>query len=91
MDKIIGQKAADKLREELELIGEVYPTFDRKEYLEGHLQPVFFGSALNNFGVRELLDCFIDIAPSPKAKHSDTRLVEPTETKMSGFVLFLWH
>ena len=86
LEKIIGQKPAEKLREELELIDEVYPKFDQKLYLEGKLQPVFFGSALNNFGVRELLDCFIDIAPSPRAKESETRLVEPTEEKMTGFV-----
>ena len=86
LEKIIGSKPAEKLREELELIKEVYPEFDRKDYLEGKLQPVFFGSALNNFGVRELLDCFIEIAPSPRPKSSDTRLIDPTEEKMSGFV-----
>jgi len=77
LEKIIGQKPADKLRDELELINEVYPPFNREDYLEGHLQPVFFGSALNNFGVRELLDSFIEIAPSPRPKHSETRLVMP--------------
>ncbi|CAD0002038.1 peptide chain release factor 3 [Flavobacterium salmonis] len=86
LDKIVGQKAAQKLREELELIDEVYPKFDRQDYLDGKLQPVFFGSALNNFGVRELLDCFVAIAPSPRPKDSETRLVDPTEEKMSGFV-----
>ena len=59
---------------------------DRDEYLAGDLQPVFFGSALNNFGVRELLDCFVEIAPTPRAKESDTRLVHPEEEKLSGFV-----
>lgn len=86
LEKIIKEKPAQKLREELELIDEVYPTFNRDEYLSGNLQPVFFGSALNNFGVRELLDCFIEIAPSPKPKESDTRLVQPQEQKLSGFV-----
>jgi peptide chain release factor 3 len=86
LDKLIGNKPAEKLREELELIAEVYPSFDRAAYLEGHLQPVFFGSALNNFGVRELLDCFVDIAPSPRAKESESRLVQPDEQKLSGFV-----
>lgn len=86
LDKIVGEKAANKLREELELIDEVYPKFERQDYLDGKIQPVFFGSALNNFGVRELLDCFITIAPSPRAKDSETRTVEPTEEKMSGFV-----
>ena len=86
LEKLIGDKPANKLREELELIQEVYPEFDRESYLNGKLQPVFFGSALNNFGVRELLDGFIEIAPSPRAKESDTRLVHAEETKLSGFV-----
>lgn len=86
LETIIGEKAANKLREELELVGEVYPDFNRDEYLNGDLQPVFFGSALNNFGVRELLDCFIEIAPSPRPKESDTRLVNPEEAKFAGFV-----
>ena len=86
LDELIGSDAAETLREELELVYEVYPEFDRKEYLDGSLQPVFFGSALNNFGVRELLDCFINIAPQPRAKESDTRLVAPDESNFSGFV-----
>ncbi len=86
LEKIIGQKPANQLREDLELINEVYPKFDQKAYLAGQQQPVFFGSALNNFGVRELLDCFISIAPSPRAKDSETRLVAPAENKMTGFV-----
>ena len=86
LEKIIGEKPANKLREELELIEEVYPAFSIDEYLTGELQPVFFGSALNNFGVRELLDCFIEIAPTPRPKESDTRLVKPEEEKLSGFV-----
>lgn len=86
LDSYIGVKPAERLREELELIDEVYPKFDLESYLNGDLQPVFFGSALNNFGVRELLDCFIDIAPTPKPKDSNTRKVNPEETKLSGFV-----
>jgi len=86
LDTIIGSEAAETLREELELAMEVYPSFDRKEYLEGDLQPVFFGSALNNFGVKELLDCFVDIAPTPLPKMSDTRLVDSKEDKMTAFV-----
>ena len=86
LEKIIGQKPAQELRENLELISEVYPKFDRQDYLDGKLQPVFFGSALNNFGVRELLDCFVDIAPSPRPKESETRIVNPEEEKMTGFV-----
>ncbi|GEC77982.1 peptide chain release factor 3 [Flavobacterium aquatile] len=86
LEKLIKEKPATKLREELELIDEVYPKFDREQYLNGDLQPVFFGSALNNFGVRELLDCFVEIAPTPRPKDSDTRLVKPEEEKLSGFV-----
>lgn len=86
LEGIIGEKHAQKLRDELELVAEVYPEFDREEYLKGNLQPVFFGSALNNFGVRELLDCFIEIAPSPRPKESDVRVVNPDEVKFSGFV-----
>lgn len=86
LDAIIEKKSADKLREELELVEGIYPEFDRQQYLEGSIQPVFFGSALNNFGVRDLLDCFIEIAPSPRPKESDTRLVYPDENAFSGFV-----
>ncbi|PKP40269.1 MAG: peptide chain release factor 3 [Bacteroidetes bacterium HGW-Bacteroidetes-13] len=86
LDKIIGTKAAQNLRSNLELVYEVYPEFDRNEYLNGTLQPVFFGSALNNFGVRELLDCFIQIAPTPRPKKAEERLVNPEEKDFSGFV-----
>ncbi len=86
LDELLGSKAADTLREEIELIDGVYPNFDNKEYLEGNLQPVFFGSALNNFGVRELLDCFVSIAPTPRAKDSEERTVKPDEKQFTGFV-----
>ncbi|GGH02926.1 peptide chain release factor 3 [Polaribacter pacificus] len=86
LDKIVGEKAADTLREELELIDEVYPKFNHQEYLEGKLQPVFFGSALNNFGVKELLDAFIEIAPTPQPKKAEERLVDSKEKTMTGFV-----
>jgi peptide chain release factor 3 len=86
LEKIIGARQASLLRDHLELIDGVYPTFDREAYLSGAQQPVFFGSALNNFGVRELLDCFIEIAPSPRPKKAEERLVDPTENQMTGFV-----
>jgi len=86
LDKVIGETAADTLREEIELIDEVYPDFNQEEYLEGKLQPVFFGSALNNFGVKELLDAFIEIAPSPQPKKAEERLVDSKEEKLTGFV-----
>ncbi|TYP70948.1 peptide chain release factor 3 [Aquimarina intermedia] len=86
LNETIGDSAADTLREELELVEGIYPDFDNQAYKEGKLQPVFFGSALNNFGVRELLDCFIQIAPTPRPKESEERLVEPTEKDFTGFV-----
>lgn len=86
LNKIIGDRAANQLRENIELVDGIYPEFDKEAYLAGNLQPVFFGSALNNFGVRELLDCFVDIAPTPRAKQSEERLVQPEEDKFTGFV-----
>ena len=68
LDERIGEAAAEELREEVNMINEVYPEFDQQAYSEGELSPVFFGSAINNFGVRELLDCFVDIAPTPLPK-----------------------
>ena len=82
----IGEQAAGQLREDIELVTEVYPSFDPSAYLNGEQQPVFFGSALNNFGVQELLDAFIEIAPPPLAKKSEERLVNPDEKNFSGFV-----
>ena len=86
LDEVVGQTAAETLREELELVYEVYPKFNNEEYLNGELQPVFFGSALNNFGVKELLDAFIEIAPEPQPKKAEERLVDSKENKLTGFV-----
>lgn len=86
VDEAVGESDADKLREDLELINGVYPDFDREKYLEGRLAPVFFGSALNTFGVKELLDCFVEIAPSPKPIEAQEREVSPGEDAFSGFV-----
>lgn len=86
LESLIGDKAANILREEVELVQGVYPDFNQEKYLCGDLQPVFFGSALNNFGVRELLDCFVTIAPPPRPKKSEERLVDPNEKDFSGFV-----
>ena len=86
LDSVIGETAAETLREEIELVEEVYPNFNQQEYLEGKLQPVFFGSALNNFGVKELLDAFINIAPSPQPKKAEERMVDSKEEKLTGFV-----
>ncbi len=86
LDKQIGDVDAQQLRDDIELINGVYDPFDKSSYLEGHLAPVFFGSALNNFGVQELLDCFVEIAPSPRPTIAEERTVKPEETSFSGFV-----
>jgi len=77
---------AMQLDEDLELIEGVYPGFSREEYLEGKTAPLFFGSALNNFGVKDILDCFIQIAPAPGPVSTAGRVVRPDEPKFSGFV-----
>ncbi len=76
----------NKFYEEIELVKEVYPGFEYSTYLNGEVAPVFFGSALNNFGVKELLDCFVQIAPHPSPISTDIRTVSPFEQKFSGFV-----
>ena len=86
LDTHVGAIDAEKLREDLELIQEVYPAFDVATYKSAATAPVFFGSALNNFGVQELLDCFLQIAPSPKPTQAEERLVEPQESKFTGFI-----
>lgn len=86
LEEYVGEKDADKLREELELIDEVYPEFSDEDYSTGAISPVFFGSALHNFGVRELLDCFLDISPSPNQRPAEERKVSPEEENFTGFV-----
>jgi peptide chain release factor 3 len=86
LEKEIGSAHLELLKEELELIEAVYPKFNKKAYLDGKLNPVLFGSALNNFGIEELLNCFIEIAPEPLPKVSEERMVNPDEKKFSGFV-----
>jgi peptide chain release factor 3 len=86
LDEFISPRAANTLREDIELVQGVYPPFDHDEYLKGKLAPVFFGSALNNFGVQELLHAFLQIAPSPLPSKAETREVLPDENKFSGFV-----
>ncbi|TFG61412.1 MAG: peptide chain release factor 3 [Spirochaetales bacterium] len=85
LDEKTGSHAA-QLREDVGLIEGVYGSFDEADYREGRTAPVFFGSALNNFGVRELLETFIRLAPHPGPRESDMRSVDPYEEKFSGFV-----
>ena len=86
LDEYISERYAKQLREDTELVEGVYDAFDHDAYLRAELAPVFFGSAVNNFGVKELLECFIRIAPSPRPAPTETRIVEPAEEKMTGFV-----
>ena len=77
---------ADKLEEELELIEGVYDDLNIEEYMQGKVAPLFFGSALNNFGVKDILDCFIQTAPCPGPVVTEEREVLPDEPKFTGFV-----
>jgi len=86
LDTLIGTNYANQLREDVELIEGVYPDFDPTDYLEGKVAPVFFGSAVNNFGINEMLDTFIKIAPKPKSRHTEEREVIPEEKNFSGFI-----
>lgn len=86
LEKHIGDRAAKELRDDLGTVSIVYPEFKRQDYLDGNISPVFFGSAVNNFGVKELLDCFIDIAPAPLPRETEERMVFPDENSFSGFV-----
>lgn len=80
------EKDADKLRADVELIEGVYDELDPEEYAKGQIAPVFFGSAVNNFGIEELLNTFVKIAPEPLGRETSTRVIEATEDKFSGFV-----
>ena len=86
LDGLIGEEPANELREEVEMIEGVYDNFDREEYLAGNVAPVFFGSAVNNFGVLELLNAFCEISPSPRGRDTNERRIEPSDPKFSGFV-----
>lgn len=86
LDNQIGEKASKKLREEVDLIENVYEPFDEQLYNEGYLAPVFFGSAINNFGIKELLETFIQISPMPRSRETDKRTVLPSEDTFSGFI-----
>ncbi|POR04114.1 peptide chain release factor 3 [Alkalispirochaeta sphaeroplastigenens] len=88
-DPVLDQQTgsnAQRLRDDVALIEGVYDPFSREEYLAGRLAPVFFGSALNNFGVRELLETFVEIAPPPLHREAHVRTVDPRESAFTGFV-----
>ena len=85
LDEILKDQA-DELRDEINLVKGASHEFNLEEYLAGNLTPVFFGSAINNFGIIELLDAFAEYAPSPKARIAEQRSVSPEEDKFTGFV-----
>ena len=84
-EQLVGDQAAD-FREEIELLEGAANPFNLPEYLNASQTPVFFGSAVNNFGVRELLEAFVEIAPAPGKRPSTSREVSPYEEPFSGFV-----
>lgn len=86
LDAHVGSEDAARLRDDLELVDGVYPEFNIDDYREARVAPVFFGSALNNFGVQELLNCFVKIAPSPRPTQAEERMVDPEEPKFTGFI-----
>ncbi|HLD17076.1 MAG TPA: peptide chain release factor 3 [Coxiellaceae bacterium] len=85
LETLLGRQWQE-LKEEIELVKGASHRFDKEAYLQGLQTPVFFGSAINNFGVRELLDAFIEDAPSPQPRQTDTREVRANENKFTGFV-----
>jgi len=86
LDALLPEHALAKLREDVEMVRGLCPEFELEAYREGHLTPVYFGSAINNFGVRELLLGLGELAPPPRPQQADLRAVDPTEPKVSGFV-----
>ena len=86
LEEIIGEDPTAELQEEIELVNGVYDEFNKEDYLSGDLAPVFFGSAINNFGVKELLETFLDISPAPKGRETNIGFIEPKNEDFSGFV-----
>ena len=86
LDTRVGERDAQQLRDDLELIDGIYADFDVEDYRAATVAPVFFGSALNNFGVQELLNCFVKIAPCPRPTKAEERDVQPDEQKFTGFI-----
>ena len=86
LEEKLPPDAVETLREEVAMVRELCPAFDRQAFLEGNLTPVYFGSALNSFGVFDLLEGLGDFAPAPRAQPTEQRLIEPTESAVTGFV-----
>jgi peptide chain release factor 3 len=85
LDELIGHQA-EELRIDIELVRGASHSFDREAYLSGKQTPVYFGSAINNFGVQSLLDAVVDLSPAPLPRQTASRAVNPDENKFSGFV-----
>ena len=85
LDKKIGDLASE-IREEIELVKGASHEYNQDEFLKGELTPVYFGTALSNFGVKEMLDGFVKIAPTPIARETDIRIINPNEDRFSGFI-----
>ena len=86
LDRLLPAHAVAKLREDIEMVRELCPAFDKELYLAGALTPVFFGSAINNFGVQEILEGLHSMAPSPRPQPTAEREILPSENKVSGFI-----
>ncbi len=86
LDETVGERDANQLREDADLLEGVYGELDKDAYLKAQVAPLYFGSAVNNFGVKELLDTFITVAPRPLGRPTSTRFVQPDEDKFSGFI-----
>lgn len=86
LDEKVGDRDAAQLREDVELLEGVYGSLDVQDYLDGKVAPLFFGSAVNNFGIKEMLDTFVAIAPVPRGRHTSGDDVQPQDKSFSGFV-----
>lgn len=86
LDKLLPEYAVKKLREDVTMVRELCPAFDKELYLAGALTPVFFGSAINNFGVKEVLEGLHNLAPLPRPHPAVEREIKPDESKVTGFI-----
>jgi peptide chain release factor 3 len=84
--ELISQRAYERLREDVELLTGIGLEFEREAFLDGSLTPVYFGSAINNFGVETFLSALVDLAPSPRPRPSNQRQIEPTDERFTGFI-----
>ncbi|MEM9241169.1 MAG: peptide chain release factor 3, partial [Pseudomonadota bacterium] len=86
LDEHVPADLIDQLREEVEMARELLPTLNPQSVLEGHMTPIWFGSAINSFGVKELMDGIGSLGPEPQPQSAEPRQISPEETKVSGFV-----